>query len=382
MKIGILTQPLLNNYGGLLQNFALQKVLMELGHEVLTININYSEVGYIRRFASILKRSLLKTFKKNIAIRVYPTNNENEIIAQNTKSFIKKNIKTTRLIKQKVNEELLYEYGFDAYVVGSDQVWRPVFSPQQSTYFLDFLENNNSVKKIAYAASFGVSNWEFTKKQTQRFRKLIKLFDAVSVREDTAVDLCKEYLYVDAFHLLDPTMLLDKDDYLLLIDEQNIKIKSGNLFTYILDESDEKGLVLKKVAKEYNLNPYRVMPRAKFSDPHKKSIKDCIFPPVEEWIRGFADAQYIVTDSFHGTVFSILFNKPFISIANEGRGVTRLKSLLKLFNLEERLILSPDSFDLNKLKKIDWNEVNSILENEKEKSLLFLKKQLNNIFNN
>lgn len=382
MKIGILTQPLLNNYGGLLQNFALQKVLMELGHEVLTININYSEVGYIRRFASILKRSLLKTFKKNIAIRVYPTNNENEIIAQNTKSFIKKNIKTTRLIKQKVNEELLYEYGFDAYVVGSDQVWRPVFSPQQSTYFLDFLENNNSVKKIAYAASFGVSNWEFTKKQTQRFRKLIKLFDAVSVREDTAVDLCKEYLYVDAFHLLDPTMLLDKDDYLLLIDEQNIKIKSGNLFTYILDESDEKGLVLKKVAKEYNLNPYRVMPRAKFSDPHKKSIKDCIFPPVEEWIRGFADAQYIVTDSFHGTVFSILFNKPFISIANEGRGVTRLKSLLKLFNLEERLILSPDSFDLNKFKKIDWNEVNSILENEKEKSLLFLKKQLNNIFNN
>ncbi|MDD2496133.1 MAG: polysaccharide pyruvyl transferase family protein [Tissierellia bacterium] len=382
MKIGILTQPLINNYGGLLQNYALQKILTELGHEVLTININYSDVSYIRRFASILKRSLLKTFKKNIAIRVYPTNNENEIIAQNTKSFIKKNIKTTRLIKQKVNEELLYEYGFDAYVVGSDQVWRPVFSPQQSTYFLDFLDNNNSVKKIAYAASFGVSNWEFTKKQTQRFGKLIKLFDAVSVREDTAVDLCKEYLYVDAFHLLDPTMLLDKDDYLLLIDEQNIKIKSGNLFTYILDESDEKGLVLKKVAKEYNLNPYRVMPRAKFSDPHKKSIKDCIFPPVEEWIRGFADAQYIVTDSFHGTVFSILFNKPFISIANEGRGVTRLKSLLKLFNLEERLILSPDSFDLNKLKKIDWNEVNSILENEKEKSLLFLKKQLNNIFNN
>ena len=149
MKIGILTQPLLNNYIGLLQNFALQKVLTDLGHEALTINVDYSNISNIRKYASTLKRTLLRIFGKNIAIRTFPTNTEYKIIGQNTKQFVEKNIKTTELIKQKVNENLLEKYGLNAYVVGSDQVWRPVFSPQQSTYFLDFLINNNSVKKIA-----------------------------------------------------------------------------------------------------------------------------------------------------------------------------------------------------------------------------------------
>ncbi|MDD2496510.1 MAG: polysaccharide pyruvyl transferase family protein [Tissierellia bacterium] len=380
MKIGILTQPLINNYGGLLQNYALQKVLTGLGHEVFTINIDYSDVSYIRRFASIFKRTLLKTFKENIAIRVYPTNNENEIIAQNTKLFIKKNIKTTRLIKHKINEELLDEYNFDAYIVGSDQVWRPIFSPQQSTYFLDFLDNNNSVKKIAYAASFGVSNWEFTNSQTQYFGKLIKLFDAVSVREDTAVDLCKEYFNVDAYHLLDPTMLLDKKIYISLFEEQKVIKSSGNLFTYILDKSGEKDLIIKNIAKEHHLSVFTIMPTKQFSDVGKKSIEDCVFPRVEKWIRSFWDAEFVITDSFHGTVFAILFNKPFISIANKERGVTRFESLLKLFDLEDRLIISLDNFDLNNLKSIDWEKVNDVLEKEKEKSFMFLKMQLNNTF--
>jgi exopolysaccharide biosynthesis predicted pyruvyltransferase EpsI len=97
---------------------------------------------------------------------------------------------------------------------------------------------------------------------------------------------------------------------------------------------------------------------------------------VEEWIRGFMDAEFVVTDSFHGTVFSIIFNKPFISIANESRGTTRFTSLLKMFNLENRLIFSPEELNLDKVKEIDWGNVNEILEQDKERAIFFLKRNL------
>src|SRR5690606_25016520 len=109
-------------------------------------------------------------------------------------------------------------------------------SPQLSTFFLDFLENNFYVKKIAYAASFGVSNWEFNNEQTKIFSKLLKLFDAVSVREDSAVELCDNYLGVKATHLLDPTLLLNKEDYELLLENEEKYESTGELFTYILNK--------------------------------------------------------------------------------------------------------------------------------------------------
>ena len=378
MKIGILTQPLLNNYGGLLQNYALQNVLTGLGHEAVTINIVYKDISDIRKLASILKRTLFKISGQNILIRAIPNKKEAEIIGYNTKDFVKRNIVTTKIINKKLNKKQVEEFGFNAYIVGSDQVWRPMFSPQQSTYFLDFLEKDNSVKKIAYAASFGVSNWEFTKKQTKYFSKLIKLFNAVSVREDSAVDLCNKYFNIDAVHLLDPTMLLDKEIYTSLLDKQAINQTTSKLFTYILDQSDEKSQIIKQISRKYDLQPFSIMPQNVFSVPGKKTIKDCIIPPVYDWLKSFIDAQFVITDSFHGTVFSILFNKPFLSIANNERGLTRFISLLKLFGLEDRLIFSYEDNIIENIKEIDWNRVNYILGQEKDKSMKFLNNHLKN----
>jgi hypothetical protein len=377
MKIGILTQPLHNNYGGLLQNFALQKVLKGLGHEVLTINIKGRESSFIRKCASISKRVVLKIFGRSTGkIRKFPTVQEKKIISEHTSQFVVRNINTTKPINRKVNEGLLSEYAFEAYVVGSDQVWRPRYSPQQSTFFLDFLKNNSNVKKLSYAASFGVSDWEFNQKQTEEFSPLLKQFDAVSVREDSAVDLCKRYFDVDATHLLDPTMLLDKEVYISLVEKQNIGKSPGNLFIYILDKNEEKSAIVDSVANKYKLEPFTVMAKRGFSEPGKRDIKDCVFPPVEEWIRGFMDAEFVITDSFHGTVFSILFNRPFIAIANKSRGTTRFTSLLKMFNLENRLIFSPEELNLDKVKEIDWGNVNEILEQDKERAIFFLKRNL------
>lgn len=375
MKIGILTQPLHNNYGGLLQNFALQTVLNELGHEVYTINI--SRKGYhltFMKMASIAKRSFLRILGHDIVIRAWPTEQESEIISQNTRQFVKRNIKTTKSITQKLNQRLIKEYEFDAYIVGSDQVWRPCYSPQQPTYFLDFLKNNSNVKKLAYAASFGVSEWEFNKKQTVYYGELLKLFDAVSVREDSGVELCKRYFDVDATHLLDPTMLLNKEEYISLVEKMNISKSPGNLFIYILDKNEDKSAIVNSVADQFKLDPFSVMPKRSFSEPGRKDINDCVFPPVEEWIRGFIDAEFVITDSFHGTVFSILFNKPFIAIANKRRGLARFESLLKLFQLEDRLVFPTDNFNIDNLNEINWEKTNAILVREKKRSMEFIKK--------
>ena len=380
MKIGILTQPLHNNYGGLLQNFALQTVLNELGHEVYTINI--SRKGHhltFMKMTSIAKRSFLRILGHDIVIRAWPTEQESEIISQNTRQFVKRNIKTTKSITQKLNQRLIKEYEFDAYIVGSDQVWRPCYSPQQPTYFLDFLKNNSNVKKLAYAASFGVSEWEFNKKQTVYYGELLKLFDAVSVREDSGVELCKRYFDVDATHLLDPTMLLNKEEYISLVEKMNISKSPGNLFIYILDKNEDKSVIVDSVADKYNLEPFSVLPKKNFSEPGKRNINDCVFPPVEEWIRGFIDAEFVITDSFHGTVFSIIFNKPFISIANKSRGLTRFKSLLKMFQLEDRLIFSYKDLNLKGLKEIDWDKINDTLKEERDNSEKFLERYLNYI---
>lgn len=379
MKIGILTLPLYNNYGGLLQNFALQKVLVELGYDVYTINI----VGKIKRrpllmIASIAKRYAMRLLGNNVAIRTSPTNKESRIIAYNTRQFVKKNIKTTSIISQKVTQDLLEEYAFDAFIVGSDQVWRPRYSPQQSTYFLDFLEKNSSVKKISYAASFGVDNWEFSDEQTKEFRRLLKQFNSVSVREDSAVSLCQKYFNVKPIHVLDPTLLLNKEVYIGLIDN-NIEVDNDNpkhLFTYILDRDIDKNIIVERISAKYELDVVSVMPKFLFKDPGKKDINDCIFPPVEDWLRGFINARFVVTDSFHGTVFAIIFNKPFITIANKDRGLTRFTSLLKMFQLEDRLIHSSEDFIPENMKNIDWKRVNAVHIREQEKSLHFIKTHL------
>lgn len=381
MKIGILTQPLHTNFGGLLQAYALQKVLKDMGHEACTISIDREskELGLIK-YLSIVKRILFRILKKekNI-IRVWPTIKEEKIIRKNTNRFIQENINTTSKIFSNKKISLLKKYHFDAFIVGSDQVWRPMYSPCLPIYFLDFLKDINSIKRIAYAASFGVDHWEYTNEQTIQCASLASRFDAISVREDSAISLCNTYLKVKAIHVLDPTMLLTKEDYIRLIENDNIPKSKGTLMTYILDRSSDKEDIIQKISNELRLIPFSIIPKAKFVEAGKKHITDCIFPPVTEWIRGFMDAEYVVTDSFHGTVFSIIFNKPFITIGNQDRGMTRFTSLLKIFRLQERLIASSKELTIQLINtRIDFNRANRIKEIEQKHSFEFLNKALSN----
>ncbi len=378
MKIGILTQPLHTNYGGILQNYALQKALKNMGHEVWTIDRDFYVPGY-RKFASIVKRMLLNLFNRNAPIRVWPNKKEEEIITQYIRAFIKSNIQSTeKITSTKQLTRLHQKYTFDAYVVGSDQVWRPKYSPCLTNYFLDFVEDDHEIIKIAYAASFGVDEWEFTQEQTKECARLAKQFHAISVREDSAIGLCKKYLGVDAVHLLDPTLLLNKEDYLSLISNVSTTPSKGNLFVYILDKDENKTNIVNEVAKHKNLTPFELLAKQFLIEASKSEIKKCICPPIEQWLRAFVDAEFIITDSFHGTIFSIIFEKPFLVISNKKRGKSRFNSLLKMFQLEERMINENDEFNFSILdKKINYDNIYAILWEKRQMSIIFLKSIFN-----
>lgn len=381
MRIGILTQPLNFNYGGILQNYALQCFLKKMGHETWTIDRQPNEYKslVILQILSLIKRTILRYFlRRNIIIRPWLTKSEKKKICKNTKKFIHDNIRLTVPIISNKQFGKLSKYALDAYIVGSDQVWRPLYSPCITNYFLDFVKTIDlkRPKRIAYAASFGVDKWEFTLEQTKQCSLLIKLFDAISVREEDAILLCKEQLEVDAKKLIDPTLLLRKEDYIQLVEKYKVSKSKGSLMTYLLDQNPEKEKIVKSVSDQLNIKSFSVMPKYKTKEKDI-DIKDCIYPPVTEWIRGFMDAEFVITDSFHGTVFAILFNKPFISIGNQERGLSRFTSLLNTFGLENRLIMSSQELTTEIIhENIDFEKLNNTLNSERLIAQNFLTKAL------
>lgn len=376
MKIGILTQPLHDNYGGLLQAYALKEILESLGHEVVVINRHSKQVSGIRMFASIIK-SKLKGRKVNPKSKL--SKNQKQIISQHTLSFREKYI--PNLSQLITNDKKMYELnnmGFDAYVVGSDQSWRPRYSPKIRNYFLDFAENQKGIKRISYAVSFGVSDWEFNEEDTRLCSSLAKKFDAISVREDSGITLVNDYLGMNAIHVLDPTLLLPREHYLRIVKDEKQSKSQGELKTYILDKTEEKLAIVNALEVKLGLKHFEVLPKKRLGLDKVEDARDFVYPNPAKWLRGYQDAKFVVTDSFHGTAFSILFNIPFIAIGNKRRGMARFESLLKMFGLEDRLITNLENLDVETFiqREVDWETVNSILQKERKKAMNFLKDNL------
>lgn len=375
-RICVLTQPLRTNYGGILQAYALQVILKRMGHDVVTDLHPYKEVPTLLRFLSASKMFLLKLFLIKGAKEKYPYYRflaDYKRISIHTQSFIDKYINVIDFFRGNKVPSLENIEQFDTFIVGSDQVWRPQYSSFFANYFLDFIAKDKTKIKIAYAASFGTSDWELTEAETDQAASLLREFDSISVREDTAVELCHEKLHANSLQVLDPTLLLDKSEYVYLVEKEKIPKTKGNLMVYILDNTTEKQSVVYRISTFLNLVPFQLMPESKPINKGDQLINKCIYPKVTEWLRGFMDAKFVVTDSFHGTVFSILFNKPFIVMANKERGLTRFTSLLKLFGLENRLIYSHEELSEHLMcEEIDFEVINVVLEKERKKALKFL----------
>ena len=280
---------------------------------------------------------------------------EYTVISQHTEAFIEKNIHCC-YYKRYTD---IQEADWDALVVGSDQIWRRNFNQKIENVFFDFAWDWENVRRIAYAPSFGLDTWGYSDVETKNCAGLVKKFNLVTVREESAVGLCEKHLGVKPMHVLDPTMLLDRKDYEALTSE--VKEKSdGDMLAYLLDPMESNLVTVKEVSAVLHHKPFYVF--SKVNDT-SLPLSERIQIPVEKWLKGFQDAKFVITDSFHGCIFSIIFNVPFVVLRNEQGGLARIYSLLSMFCLKDRLVDSVD--DLKQLKIIDWNKVNAIREKKK-----------------
>ena len=373
MRIGILTLPLHTNYGGILQAYALQTVLERMGHEVVVFDTpNRMPLPPLKDIPKcFLKRIIKKLLGRNqkIFYEYYHNKKVIPVVSQNTQRFINSHIHRKEISDFKE----LDRDSYDAIVVGSDQVWRPLyFVPgwrwqEIENVFLSFASKWN-IKRLSYAASFGTDDWEYTDQQTRRCKALLQVFDAISVRETNGVTLCKKYFDMNSVHVLDPTMLLNEADYSIFFQKSNTPKSNGTLLNYILDETEKNRVLIMNVANQKCLRAFSVT--NPYENDETKPLNERIKPSVEKWLRGFYDAEFVITDSFHACVFSILFKKQFVVVGNKERGLSRIESLLLCFGIENRIV--EDSAQVMRLPLIDYDTVYIKLEKYRKKSLEFL----------
>lgn len=264
-----------------------------------------------------------------------------------------------------------------SFVVGSDQVWRALYSRALNSvafFFLDFIDQKRRSNSISYAASFGLDEWEGSPDETEECGRLLREFKAVSVREHSGVKICKEVFGVEAVQMPDPTLLLYTSDYGKIIDSEKTWLpESKYVAAYVLDETDGKAELLQAGADVLHLPLQHLMPHATAKKRRER------FPiSVPQWLRLIRDCEYFITDSFHGCVFAIIYNKPFVCLGNEGRGNARFDTLLGTFGLEDRMLThaSPEEIQRVLNTPIDWERVNAIHDAERERGINFLKENL------
>lgn len=379
MKIGILTQPLQANYGGIIQNWALQQTLGRLGHQPETIFRQYESLKlslpwYFRRCLSWGKRLFKWVILRNKSVglmnpfgRMYLSMDSNWLknpFADTT--FVNDRIQKTKPLYSDAEMRRAIEHNnYDAFIVGSDQVWREEYSPSIQSYFLDFLSESDKRKRIAYAASFGKERDYISPENMSECRRLLGRFDAVSVREAEGVDIVRrDFGREQVEKVLDPTLLLSVDDYNNIICPSD-RHTSPYIASYILDNNDDKSAILSQLAADKGIPVNKV-------DIELRAGK---MATMSQWLANFADADFVVTDSFHGCVFSIIFGKPFIVIANVERGLGRFISLLGELSLSDRMIYCYDDYIAHEprlLTDIDYTSVRECLDTLRQKSLKYL----------
>ena len=360
MKIGIITMPLCANYGGTLQNWALQQVLKKMGHEPITLRfpVMYQGMSSLHYWSRVFPMQVLRFVAHKFVGGKYDmplTIGSWKKSVSGMERFVDEHINVTEYLPN-LSMEDVRRYGVEALVVGSDQIWRPVMYDAVKYYFLGFTGDSN-ILRVAYAPSVALDKWPYKEEVTVKLRELIKKFSAVSVREESSVQLVKDNLGVDAQWVLDPTMLLKKEDY---IDVCKNEPESNEpfVFAYILDMTDEKRQMAEKTAKTLGCG-------VRYLSADKVKKEDTI----EKWLANFRDAKYVITDSYHGTVFSLIFQKQFYTFYNTYRGNARMDSLKKISGLEDRFITVPvESLG----REIDYADVEERVEKMRVGSVEYL----------
>jgi len=349
-KIGVMTHWWTQtNYGQLLQAYAMQVHLKKLGHDAYIIRYRPRSKRQVSKFRRLLR---LRTWKNRI--KRYTSRYGDKSRLRLFDSFRNQYLKHSDEVYLSYKQLKKSPPEADIYIVGSDQVWGPWF--QLDPYFLSFIPDN-AFSKIAYAASFGRES--LTSDEISRYAPQIAKFAAVGVREETALPLCRQLGINDAQWVPDPTILLDREEW-LRISQPSDCFTSGykNVFAYVIGPEDHSTIhrtldvVSRKGSTVY----------VSQGDDSRSNL----YPTIQQWIWLIANADMVVTNSFHGTVFCLLFNRQFITIPREGvlsSMNTRVKTLLDKVGLGERLLDLCDAKEINRLEltEVNWIAVNRIM---------------------
>lgn len=379
MRIGILTfWQTLDNYGQVLQAYALQQVLLALGHEPYIIRYDLENRPYheslLKKTSHVLlfplyrlhvrkKEAAKSEFRKSLAIRQFDTfRNKNFAFSDNI-------YKSLKQLKRKPPRA-------DCYIAGSDQVWGHLLSYSENrAFFLDFGDNN--IKRIAYAPCFGRKDYPM--ELHAQLRELLSKIDAISCREIDGVNICKS-VGVEAEKVLDPTLIAPRSIYERFIDKE--KGKCGYVYIYSLNIKSAEEISWMRLKELCEANGLKVLvttgsgycrgERLYWGVEYEEST-------INQWLSNIYNAKMVVTTSFHGIVFCLLFHKRFVYIplkGSFGKGNNRVLDLLWQCGLMDRCLEDGKDYASLLESSIDWEQVDDILLKEKTSSVLFLKKSL------
>lgn len=362
MKIGLLTFHGAHNYGAVLQAYATQEKIKEIGFDIEVIDYNP---------AYLIKQKIFPTSSYNsISVNL-------KLIIEGIISLpwkLKRRANFQKFINQKLqlsNQKYLQNpfsenTDYDLYIMGSDQIWNCKLTKGFDSVYLGNFKTKPTAKKITYAAS--MSHYGLSISQKEEFSNLLSNFNAISVREKELEDLLAKEFKVTSTTVVDPTFLLTKDKWKSISIKPDIKKKY--ILVYAVGLQEETMKLAKKIAKQFDLEVVELT----MGVDKKAVVNNYQKASPEEYVGLFEYAAFVITSSFHGTAFSIIFNKPFYSIEQGNDKDSRQKTLLDNLGLTDRFIKHNDLPDY---KMIDYNLVNSKIEYLKTESINFLKNNLN-----
>lgn len=378
MKAAIVTFVRAYNYGAVLQSYALSKVVRQYGVDVEVLDY----------FPSIFRSQYSLAYLGNIRYFPYrPIKNWLKFVPvlrtirkrnRNFSCFINRYIPLSSDQYKTIDEIICTNKSYQAYIAGSDQVWSHSCASFDEVFFLDFHQAKQA-KRYSYAASFGTKTIPDTYRD-EYYRRL-KNWDKYSVREESGKGIIKELLGADAVQCVDPTLLITENEWYQIAKKPArrkpyILVYSVNGINSVLEQA--KALAAVKDLDVVYIPCILQYEKLMGYDAKEKGfiVKNTISP--SEWIGYFADAEYVLTDSFHGTVFSVLFHKKFVVATEYSWGNnTRVYDFLDLLQLKDR-VMSRDVFEID--REISWATIDNNLTTIIERSLMYINEMIGDMY--
>ena len=372
MKVDIITRQAVPNYGSLLQTYATQKIIEKFGYDAEVIDYIREDEKYENLYKSMIKG---KKWEKNFFLKfiyyIIQMPNYSKMYRK-FEEYRKGFLNLTPINYNSLRELIAKPPIADVFISGSDQIWGNIgtddFDP---TYFLEFVNNN---KCIAYSSSFGKN--ELSDNLNKNLHKLLKKYNYIYVREKSAKQILLNKGFKNVEQVLDPTLLLTKDEWKSLAERSKTVVKKKYVLVYQLHTNKDFNKYAKKFARKAKMKLVRISPSLYHIVRGGKFIW---LPNQYEFLNLIMNAEYVLTDSFHATVFSIIFNKRFVEILPKETS-TRIISILELVNLDNRILKDYSDFSFIN-KDINFAYCNKKIAEEKEKSISLLKQAIINTIN-